>query len=139
MFSYWEQPKVIQKIINWFIPTKDTWSIHATKNAWCDWVFDIKPFVKDEAITGGSNTIIDTYFMQIIGHPADVGDQIDMHVSTVKPAYHHAVCVDFKPDPSGFGHVYVEQNTQMQGWFCPVFDVMFGYIPEKVYITFMPG
>lgn len=136
MFNYWQQPKVVQSIINWFIPTKDTWTITATKNVMCDWVFDIPPFVKDEAITGGSNTIIDAYYMDIVGQPAQVDDQITITITTVKPAYHHAVCTDFQPDPSGFGHTYTEQNTQMQGWFCPVFDVMFGFIPETIYITF---
>ena len=136
MLNYWQQPKVIQKIINFFIPAKDTWSVEVTKTITGDWVFDIPPFVKDEAITGGSHQIIDTYYIHSMGKPADVGDTITITATTEKPDFYDAVCSDFKPSPCGFGHFYTEQNTQMEGWFCPVFDVMFGQIPEKIYVTF---
>ena len=135
--DYWAQSKAVQTIINKTIPKKDTWVIDATKNMMCDWVFDIPPFVTNEAITGGSNTIFDAYYLDIVGTPANVGDKMNVTVTTVKPKFHHAVCVDFKPAEGGFGHYYIEQNTQMVGWFCPMFEVMFGDdMPEKVYVTF---
>lgn len=124
-------------MIAYSIPKKNTWSIEATKDEYCDWVFDIKPFVKDEALTNGTNTIIDTYFLQIVGHPADVGDKINITVSTKKPSFYHAECTNFAPEPfNGFGHVYVETQTQMVGWFCPMFEIMFGHLPKSVWVTF---
>ena len=135
MFHYWSMPGFIQAIIAKAIPKKDTWSIKATKNAMGDWVFDIPPFIKDEAITGGSQFIIDTYYIHCAGQPPQVGDVIYIDATSVKPKFHHAVCSDFK-DADGFGHFFIEQNTQMDGWFCPVFDIMFGKIPEKIWVTF---
>ena len=138
MYNFWEQSAIVQKAIAATIQPKTEWIITATKTVTGDWVFDIPPFVKDEAITNGSNTIIDTYFLDITGHPCNVHDTIQIQITTDKPKHHHAVATDFTPDPSGFGHTYVEQNTQMTGWFCPMFDIMFGHIPPSIYITFTP-
>ena len=129
-------PKVVQKAIAAFIPTKDEWTIEATKTATQEWVFDIPPFVKDEALTGGTEFIIDTYYIHVKGQPATVGDTINMTVSVNKPNKYDACCTDFVPN-NGFGHDYTEVNTQMTGWLCPMFEVMFGNdIPEAIYITF---
>jgi hypothetical protein len=134
--NYWAMPSVVQKVINFFVPTKTQWNIDATKTDMGDWVFDIKPFVKDEAICGGSEFILDAYYIHTQGQPPNVGDTINLSLSVDKPAHYHAVCKDFKKDAAGFGHTYIEQNTQMEGWFCPMFDVMFGFIPNQLYITF---
>ena len=100
-------------------------------------MFDIPPFVKDEALTGGTEHIIDTYYIHVKGEPAGVGDTITMKVSVDKPKKYDAVCTDFVSSPGGFGHDYIESNTQMSGWLCPMFEVMFGNdIPESIYIEF---
>ena len=137
MFNFWKQPRPIRWVIKQFIPKRDTWKIDARKDEYGDWVFNIPPFIKDEALTGGTQTIIDEYFRQINGgEEPKAGDEIAITASVNKPAYYQAICEKFDTDISGFGHVYVERNTQMIGWFCPVFDYMFGYIPDKIYVSF---
>ena len=128
-------PKPIQKVIAACIPKKHNWEINATKTAMQDWVFDIPPFIKNEALCGGTEFIIDTYFIHINGKPADVDDTINMVISVNKPKEYDACCTDFE-SCDGFGHTYTEVNTQMGGWFCPMFEVMFGNIPKQVYIKF---
>lgn len=136
MFNYWSTPKPVQWFIRQFIPKKDTWSIEVTKTSRGDWVFDIPPFIKDEALTCGTEDIIDEYFMQINGDAEPkAGDEITITASVKEPEYYQAVCENFE-DFNGFGHVFEERNTQMVGWFCPVFDYMFGYIPDKIYVSF---
>ena len=137
MFNYWSLPKIVQQTIKALIPVKVSWEIDATKTVTTDWVFDIPPFVKDEALTGGTEYIIDTYYIHVNGKPADVGDTIKMKVTVDKPADYDAVCTNFVKSNGGFGHDYIENNTQMTGWFCPMFEVMFGDdIPESIYIKF---
>ena len=138
MFNYWSMPAPIQKAIAACIPTKDSWEINATKTDMQDWVFDIPPFVKDEALCGGTEFIIDTYYIQVKGEAPSVGDTINMKVTANKPKQYDACCTDFvTDDEAGFGHSYTEVNTQMEGWFCPMFEVMFGNdIPKAVYIQF---
>ena len=71
------------------------------------------------------------------GESPSVGDTINMKVYVNKPEEYDACCTNFIPSIGGFGHDYTEVNTQMQGWFCPMFEVMFGNdIPEAVYIQF---
>ena len=136
MFNYWSMPSIVQKMIAALIPVKDEWEINATKTEMQDWVFDIPPFVKDEALTGGTEFIIDTYYIHVKGKPADVGDTINMKVYVNKPSEYDACCTDFVPS-NGHGHDYIETNTQMSGWFCPMFEVMFGNdIPKAIYIKF---
>ena len=137
MINYWSAPEIVQKAIAAAIPVKNTWKIKATKTATQEWVFDIFPFIKDEALTGGTEYIIDTYYIHVKGEPASVGDTISMEVSINKPKKYDAVCKDFVPSVGGFGHDYIENNTQMSGWFCPMFEVMFGDdMPEAVYVQF---
>jgi hypothetical protein len=137
MFNYWSLPEFAQKAVAFFIPKKQTWTFTAKKTVMGDWVFNIPPFVKDEALCGGTEAIIDTYFIQKFGYPPGPNvDQVTIEATTVKPKWHDAVCTDFK-STGGFGHTYTEQNTAMEGWFCPMFEVMFGdEMPDKVYITF---
>ena len=137
MFNYWSMPSFIQKMIAAAIPKKSHWEIEATKTVMQDWVFNIPPFVKDEALTGGTETIIDTYYIHIHGKPADVGDTIKIDISVSKPDKYDACCTDFVKSAGEFGHDYVETNTQMTGWFCPMFEVMFGdEIPQAIYVKF---
>ena len=58
MFNYWSMPKFVQKAIAAVIPVKDTWEINATKTEMSEWVFNIPPFVKDEALTGVLNPLL---------------------------------------------------------------------------------
>ena len=137
MLNYWSMPGIVQKAISALIPVKKTWEITATKSVLTDWVFDIPPFVKDEALTGGTEYIIDAYYIHVKGEPPSVGDTITMKVSVDEPKKYHAVCTDFVSSTGGFGHDYIESNTQMSGWLCPMFEVMFGNdIPETLYIEF---
>ena len=137
MFNYWSIPKPIQKFISWCIPTKDTWTIECTKTVYGDWVFDIFPFVKDESLWGGTEFIIDTYYIHCKGESPSIGDKITIDVSTKKMEGYHGKCIDFTPSISGFGHDYIEWHTQMTGWFCPMFEVMFGdEIPDSIYFKF---
>ena len=137
MFNYWSVPKPVQKFIAWCIPTKQTWTIKCTKTAYGDWVFDIPPFVKNEALCGGTEFIIDTYYIHVFGAPPSIDDTITIDVSTEKMDGYHAKCMDFTPSAGGFGHDYIEWQTQMTGWFCPMFEVMFGEeMPEAVYCKF---
>ena len=130
-------PAFVQKAIAACIPKKDAWEITATKTDMQDWVFDIPPFVKDEALTGGTEFIIDTYYIHVKGESPSVGDTINMKVTVNKPEKYDACCSGFTPSAGGFGHDYTEVNTQMTGWFCPMFEVMFGDdMPEAIYIQF---
>ena len=136
MFHYWSMPSVVQKVIAMCVPKKDTWTIKCKKVITGEWLFDIKPFIKDEAITGGTESVIDCYFIHINGYPPNVDDTITITASTVKPKYHHEVISDFKTDETEFGHTGVAQNVAMDVWFCPVLEVMFGYTPDKIWVTF---
>ena len=137
MINYWSAPEIVQKAIAAAIPVKNTWKIKATKTATQEWVFDIFPFIKDEALTGGTEFIIDAYYIHTQGEPPSVGDTINMEVSINKPKKYDACCTDFVSSPGGFGHDYIEVNTQMSGWFCPMFEVMFGVdLPKSIYINF---
>ena len=138
MFNYWQQPRPIRWFIRQFIPKRDEWEITVRKHEHGDWVFDIPPFVKDEALTGGTESIIDEYFMQFNdGCVPGTGDTIIMRVSVKKPDFYHAVCEKFDECVSGFGRVFIERNTQMVGWLCGMETFMFGIEPERIYITFI--
>lgn len=101
-----------------------------------EWTFDIPPFVKDEPITGGSEHIIDTYYSVMNDRPPEVGDSIIIEASIDKPEIYQAVCEEFTIT-SDFGHSYVERNSQLTGWFCPMMEVMFGFVPDKIYVNFI--
>ena len=116
MFNYWRQPPPIRWFIRQFIPKRDTWEITVRKYPTGEWVFDIPPFVKDEALTGGTETIIDSYFKDINGYQPEVGDTIGVRVTVNEPDYYNAVCESFADCISGFGRIYVERNTQAVGW-----------------------
>jgi hypothetical protein len=129
-------PSPVQKAIAVCVPKKDTWTIKCKKVITGDWVFDIPPFIKNEAITGGSDAVIDAYYIHINSEPPNVDDTITITATTHKPEYHHEVIKNFKKDVSGFGHTAVAQNVAMDVWFCPVMEVMFGYTPSQMWVTF---
>ena len=136
MFKYWSCPPIIQKMIAAAIPKKSHWEIEATKTTMGDWIFDIFPFIKDEALCGGTEFIIDTYYIHIKGQPASPGDTIKMSISADKPKKYDACCTNFE-SCDGFGHTYTDIQTQMNGWFCPMFENMFGQdIPKQIYVKF---
>ena len=136
MFNYWAQSPPVRWFIRRFIPKKIYWDIDITRTEHGDWVFDIPPFVKDEALTGGTETIIDEYFRLINDCDPGTGDTIHISVTTTEPPFYHAVCEQFAPCISGFGRIFVERNTQMVGWLCGMESFMFGDTPDIIYITF---
>ena len=136
MIEFWFVPDEVKDKVAAAIPKKSHWEIEATKTSKRDWVFDLPPFIKDEALTGGTESIIDTYYHDIKGKPADAGDTIKMTITVDKPDKYDACCTDFVLANDAFGHDYVETNTQMTGWFCPMLEIMFGEIPEQIYIKF---
>lgn len=136
MMNYWRQPPPIRWFIRQFIPKRRSWEITARKTEFGDWVFDIPPFVKDEALTGGTETIIDYYYQDINGCDAGQGDTIVISVSLDKPEIYQAVAESFADCISGFGRVFVERNTQMVGWLCGMETFMLGVEPQQIYVTF---
>ena len=136
MIEFWFEPDDVKDKVAKAIPKKSEWEIEATKTPNCDWAFDLPPFIKYEALTGGTESIIDTYYIHIKGKPADVGDTIKMTIAVDKPKKYDACCTDFVLANDAFGHDYVETNTQMTGWFCPMLEIMFGEVPKQIYIKF---
>ena len=138
-FNYWQSPKFIQDFINKVVPKKSNWTFKATKQENDSWTFTV-PFIKDEALTGGTEAIIDTHYQDFIGAPAVPGDSIMMTVSTIKPDKYVAHLFDKKPaeygDGEPFGHYYVDSCSWMIAWLCPVLEVMFGDAPEEMWVSF---
>lgn len=138
MFNYWSLSPELQKIVASMVPEKDSWTLNLSKTNHETWVFSI-PLIKDEALTGGTEKVIDAYYKQLEGNTPKEGDKIQMTVSTTASVGYTTKLTDPVPDCDGygFGTMYTDVTTKMSCWLCPVLQVMFGEpVPTKLYVTF---
>mgnify|MGYP003669586063 CR=1 FL=1 len=138
MFDYWSLSSDLQKTVASLVPTKSTWTLNLTKTNHDVWVFTI-PWIKDEALCGGTEKVIDTYYKKLVGNKPEEGDKIQMTVSTTSSDDYTTKLIDPVPNSDGFtsGTVYTDATTQMECWLCPVLQVMFGeHVPTKLFVTF---
>ena len=140
MFNYWSLPDSLKKLVASLVPIKDTWTLNLSKTNNEHWVFTI-PLIKDEALCGGTEKVIDFYYEQLVGTTPNHGDKITMTVSTNSTEDYTTKLTDPHPDCDGYsyGTLYTDDSTDMNVWLCPVLEVMFGDpVPTKLYVTFKP-
>ena len=138
MFNYWSLSPELQKIVASMVPEKDSWTLNLSKTNNKVWVFSI-PLIKDEALTGGTEKVIDVYYKQLVGNTPKEGDKIQMTVSTTSSVGYTTKLTNPVPDNAGygFGTMYTDVTTNMDCWLCPVLQVMFGEpVPSQMYVTF---
>lgn len=138
MFNYWSLTPELQKTVASLVPIKDSWTLNLSKTNHEVWVFSI-PWIKDEALTGGTEKVIDTYYKQLVGNTPKEGDKIQMTVSTNPSEGYTTKLTNPEPNSDGysFGTLYTDVTTKMECWLCPVLQVMFGEpVPTKIYVTF---
>ena len=137
MFNYWSLSPELQKLVASIVPKLNTWTLNLTKTNHQDWVFSI-PLIKDEALTGGTEQVLDYYYQQLTDSAPQSKDEMLMKVSTSSSVGYTTKITDPKFD--GFGHIYHDSTSNMDVWLCPVLEVMFGEpVPNQLYVTFQPS
>lgn len=132
---YWSYPKWVQAFIQKIVQPKQSWTLNIKKHKSGDWCFSIPKYgIIKEALTGGTEKVIDHYFTELCGGAPEVGDKVTITVSMTKPAggYHARIEQDGNP---AFGY-YVEAFTQKVVWLCPVNQLLFGQVPQVIYVQF---
>ena len=138
MYHYWSLPEAQQKLVASLVPKKDSWTLNLIKAPDGVWLFSIA-LIKDEALCGGTEKVIDFYYKKLMGEDAEAGSKIKMIVSSVDSGSYTTKLTDPTPSSDGLmnGTVYTDSNSKMECWLCPVLQVMFGeQVPIKLFITF---
>ena len=139
MSSYWSSPRWLQKLIGWIVPKKQTWNLTCEKDYIGPWTFDIFPVIFNEPLIGGTDANIDFFYKKLTDRKAKHGDRVKLTVSTRKPKKSPTtILVHQSQDEFGGENVYVDQTNGFQCWLCAVNQLVFGRIPEKIYVTVKP-
>ena len=136
MFNYWGLTPEKQQAIDTLIDKQDVWELEIFKRDSGCWTFSL-PLIKDEALTGGTDIILDQVFADMMGYEPHDGDSMYLTVSSKEIPNVDSIFVWDRPDPNFTdANFYINEQTGAQAWLCPVNQVLFGYVPKKLYVAF---
>ena len=134
---FWQQPEWIRNIIKWLFSAKTTWSVNVKRTSHGEWTFSVPPFFQ-EPFVGDTSLLIDWHYAYINGRIPVAGDTFKVSASTKQPVKYTSV-MTFVPNSdenSQNWSTYREDMTDFKCPFCPVFPIMFGGFPEKLFLNF---
>ena len=139
MSTFWSSPRILQKVIAFLLPTKDTWQLECRRHWDGPWVFDVAPFFWDEPLVFGTELVVDHYFQELTGTAPVEGDQVLLTVSR-KPIEGQTTELTFeRPDAGGYrGNTYIDSGTGNECWLCGVNQVLFGEVPQTIHVKVQP-
>jgi hypothetical protein len=100
------------------------------------WTFSI-PLIYKESLCNGTEDVISDWYQQLTGTTPKAGDTISMSVSSVQPkTYTTRIDLIGSDDLFEGAHYYHDVFGGKTVWLCPVNQVLFGSVPNKIWVTF---
>jgi hypothetical protein len=130
---YWSYPNWFRTFVNKVFPSKDTWNITAWKTERGDYAFNQPPFIWNEALVGGTETCIDFHHIYKYGSPCGIGERVKITVSC-KPIHTHTTICKWESSDGEGGNWYRDTVSNMPMWLCGVNQVMFGHVPDRIWV-----
>ena len=136
--NWWSLSEAVQETIKKTVPDKSSWTLHITKTKQGDWVFSLPQFLTfNEALTGGTEKVIDYHYKAITGKEAVTGDKMTMTVSSKELPDFTTTLLFWDKDVSWpDSHWYVDSVSDGNVWLCPYLQVLFKKVPGKMWVKF---
>lgn len=136
--NWWSLSTAVQETIKKTVPDKTSWTLHLKKTSSGDWVFSLPQFLTfNEALTGGTEKVIDAHYKMITGSDSQVDDKFTMVVSSIPLDDYTTTLLYWDKDTMWTeSNWYVDSVTDGNVWLCPYLQVLFKKVPGKMWVKF---
>jgi hypothetical protein len=138
--TFWALPQSSQEDIIYALPGKSTWILNLIRTEEGLWYFDLPHYgIFRELLMDGTEEALDWHYENLTGIPPEPFAEMEMIVST-NPVDDAATALYYCGEDADFedASYYEDGATGIICWLCPMLVYMFKYVPEVLYVDFLP-
>ena len=138
--SFWALPATSREDIIYALPGKSTWALNLIRTEDGLWYFDLPQYdIFRELLMDGTEEALDWHYENLTGLLPEPYAEMEMVVTT-NPVDNAATALyDCGDDPDLEDASYYEDGASgIICWLCPMLLYMFKYVPEVLYVDFLP-
>jgi len=138
--GWWSLSPEIQRQVLSSLPKQTAWTFVVTRVSDQAWSLDLpEAQTFGELLVGGTNVSMDLHYAELFDKNPVNDDQMMLTCSIVPMEDATTVLTDPVPDKNWEGAAtYREQVFGISCWTCPYILVLWGYVPESIYIKLEP-